>query len=184
VTAGLQRAGVRAYLLAAVAAIAGCSAAAGPPAQAAGPAADDGLGPAELDRDFERTPLRIATADGRCVALEVWLARTPRQRARGLMFVTELPDDRGMLFAFDAGERPQMWMRNTLISLDMIFADASGRIVHIAARTEPESLATIASPAPARFVLELAGGAAQRLGIAQGDRLHHPWVSEGAAQQR
>lgn len=71
-----------------------------------------------------------------------------------------------------------MWMRNTLIPLDMLFVDDDGRIVHIAARTEPGSLATIASPVPARYVLEINGGLAAALGLAAGDRLRHAWFDD------
>jgi hypothetical protein len=66
-----------------------------------------------------------------------------------------------------------MWMRNTLIPLDMLFVDAQGRIVNIHERAVPESLDTITAAAPVRAVIELNGGTAARLGIAPGDRVQH-----------
>ncbi len=170
---GLIRRWLPALLAAALMPFAGCANASPP-----------GLGPAELDRAFDSSPLAIVAGDGARHEFTVWLAETDAQRRRGLMFVTDLPDDRGMLFAFGAREQPSMWMRNTLIPLDMLFLDADGRIVHIAARTEPESLDVIRSPHPARYVLELAGGVSEALGIGPGDRVEHRWISDRAPEQR
>lgn len=104
---------------------------------------------------------------------EVELALTDQQRARGLMFRRELPEGRGMLFDFE-GEGPiGMWMKNTYISLDMIFIRADGRIANIAENTVPLSETTISSGAPVKAVLEVIAGTARRLGIAKGDRVAH-----------
>lgn len=101
------------------------------------------------------------------------IADTPAERARGLMFRTELADDHGMLFDF-AEEAPRsFWMKNTLIPLDIIFAEADGDIVAIAENTTPLSEAPIPSGAPARFVFEVVGGTAERIGLKPGDRLEH-----------
>jgi hypothetical protein len=67
-----------------------------------------------------------------------------------------------------------MWMKNTYISLDMVFAFADGRIHRIESRTEPESERMISSGVPVRAVLELNAGVAARLDIRPGDRLLHP----------
>lgn len=157
-----------------------------PLAGCAGPAAEPspGLGPGDLDRAFDRTPLTVVAADGTRHVFSVWLAETDAQRRRGLMFVTDLPADRGMLFRFAAHEQPSMWMRNTLIPLDMLFLDGDGQVVHVAARTEPESLEVISSPRPARYVLELAGGVSETLGIGPGARVEHRWLSDRAPEQR
>ncbi len=123
---------------------------------------------------FERSELRIETADGAVHGFRVYLARTRAQHARGLMFVTELAADQGMLFAYRRAQRVSMWMKNTLIPLDMLFLRADGTIANIAQRTVPGSLAAINSDGKVRGVLELNGGTATRLGIAPGARVRHP----------
>jgi uncharacterized membrane protein (UPF0127 family) len=78
-----------------------------------------------------------------------------------------------MLFDWGSPRESSMWMRNTLIPLDMLFIAADGRIHRIAERTVPLSLAPIASGGPVRATLELAGGTAERLDIRVGDRVLH-----------
>lgn len=122
------------------------------------------------DVAFERGEVRIETAGG-VRLLQVELAETPEQRARGLMFRRSLAPDAGMLFLFPERERPTMWMANTWLPLDMLFVAADGRVVHVFPNAVPRSRLTISSPHPARMVLELAGGVARSLGIEPGDRL-------------
>jgi uncharacterized membrane protein (UPF0127 family) len=105
----------------------------------------------------------------------VELAVTDAERARGLMFRRELPEGQGMLFDFGREEAVAMWMKNTLIPLDMMFITGSGRILRIAENTEPMSTRIIASGGPVRAVLEVIGGTAKKYGIAAGDRVAHPW---------
>ncbi|MEX2129613.1 MAG: DUF192 domain-containing protein [Xanthobacteraceae bacterium] len=117
-------------------------------------------------------PLEIVTRSGVHV-FDVEMATTPDERSKGLMFRRELPQGRGMLFDFE-GEGPvAMWMRNTYVSLDMIFIRADGRIARIAENTKPLSEQTIPSGAPVKAVLEVVAGTAKRLGIAPGDRVAH-----------
>jgi uncharacterized membrane protein (UPF0127 family) len=104
----------------------------------------------------------------------VELARTDEERGRGLMFRKELPEGQGMLFDFSPDQDVMMWMKNTYVSLDMIFIRADGRILHIAENTEPLSERTISSGGRVRGVLEVVAGTAKRLGIAPGDRVAHP----------
>jgi uncharacterized membrane protein (UPF0127 family) len=104
----------------------------------------------------------------------VEVATTDEERERGLMFRKELPDGRGMLFDFETEHSVAMWMKNTLIPLDMIFIRADGRISNIAESTEPMSTRIIPSRGAVRAVLEVAGGTAKRLGIEVGDRVAHP----------
>ena len=106
-------------------------------------------------------------------AIQVEVARTSAERSIGLMHRTGLAPDRGMLFDFGATRPVTMWMKNTLIPLDMFFAESDGRIVAIAERTTPLSEKRIRSGRPVRFVLEMIGGSARRLGIAPGDHLRH-----------
>ncbi|MBR0653816.1 DUF192 domain-containing protein [Plastoroseomonas arctica] len=117
--------------------------------------------------------LVIATRDGRRIDFNVEMALGPDQQMVGLMFRTALADDEGMIFDWGAARESAMWMRNTLIPLDMVFIAADGRIHRIAERTVPLSLATVESRGPVRATLELAGGAAERLNLRVGDRVLH-----------
>ncbi len=96
------------------------------------------------------------------------------------MFRQSLAADAGMLFDFKTPSMATMWMKNTLIPLDMLFVDEAGHIVNIAERTVPGSLATIAAAAPVRAVIELNGGTAARLGIRPGDRVVYPIFGGGS----
>jgi uncharacterized protein len=117
--------------------------------------------------------LEIATANGvHTFAIE--FVANDADRAKGLMFRTELPEGRGMLFDFAREQEIAMWMKNTVISLDMIFIQADGRIRRIAENTTPQSLATIPSGGPVRGVLEVIAGTAKKFGIKPGDRVAHP----------
>ncbi len=119
------------------------------------------------------TPLWVATRMARCWRFRIWVARTPQEFSRGLMFVQELDDDLGMLFAMQAEREISMWMRNTFIPLDILFADAQGTIVKIHENAIPHSLDYISSEQAVYAVLELPGGAASRRGIHAGDQIRH-----------
>ena len=114
--------------------------------------------------------LEIVTK-ARSQTFEVAVASTREQRARGLMFESELPERRGMLFDFGRDQEIRMWMKNTLIPLDMIFIESDGRILRIEQNAEPESLRLISSGGPARAVLEVKAGTARKFGISIGDRV-------------
>lgn len=101
------------------------------------------------------------------------VAVTPEQKTTGLMFRRELAADAGMLFPYEQPQIITMWMRNTYLPLDMVFIGADGRVVNVAERTVPESLATIPSNGPAKGVLEVNAGTAARLHIKPGDRVVH-----------
>lgn len=121
--------------------------------------------------EFSRAELVIATAAGEALRFDIEVARTPAQRSQGLMFRTAMAPDAGMLFIYDPPKQMAMWMRNTILSLDMLFIAADGRIARIVANTTPMSEATIESPGPVSAVLELVAGSAKRLGIRPGDRV-------------
>jgi uncharacterized protein len=110
-------------------------------------------------------------------AFMVELALTPEEQARGLMFRRSVPEGQGMLFDFKREQELSFWMKNTLVSLDIIFIRADGRILRIAENTEPLSERMIPSFGPARAVLEVAAGTTRKLGIAAGDRVSHPIFS-------
>ncbi|MBO21185.1 MAG: hypothetical protein CMM26_02205 [Rhodospirillaceae bacterium] len=125
---------------------------------------------AQDDVEFSRSSLAIETSDG-THAFDVEVAATDRQRARGLMFRTEMAPDAGMIFLYRQDRVLTMWMANTYLPLDMLFIAADGRIVHIAEETIPLSRATISSRRRARAVLELNAGTVKRLNIHVGDRV-------------
>ena len=118
-------------------------------------------------------PLEIVTKNGVHV-FSVEMATTDKERETGLMYRKELPDGKGMLFDFSPERQISMWMKNTFISLDMIFIRADGRILRIAENTEPQSTKIISSGGPAKGVLEVIAGTAKKYGIAPGDRVAHP----------
>jgi uncharacterized membrane protein (UPF0127 family) len=127
---------------------------------------------AELQQ-FPRSELTIISATGRH-RFQIEVAETPQQMMQGLMFRRSLAPDAGMLFDYKRPTTATMWMRNTLIPLDMLFVDARGKIVNIQQRAVPQSDDVIAAAAPVRAVIELNGGTAERLGIAPGDQVVHP----------
>jgi uncharacterized membrane protein (UPF0127 family) len=106
---------------------------------------------------------------------------TPDTRARGLMFREAMPAGAGMLFVFEQPVRAVFWMKNTLIPLDMIFADPSGRVTHVHANAIPHDETPIDGGPGVQFVLEINGGLAQRLGIVPGTELRHPAVDPSLA---
>ena len=118
-------------------------------------------------------PLEIATKSGVHV-FSVEMATTEEEKTTGLMYRKELPDGKGMLFDFSPEQQVSMWMKNTYIPLDMIFISADGHILRIAENTEPLSTKIISSGGPAKGVLEVIAGTAQKYGIEPGDRIGHP----------
>jgi len=121
----------------------------------------------------ELQPLEIVTKAG-VRNFSVELAATDEELDRGLMYRRELPEGRGMLFDFKQDRPVGMWMKNTYISLDMLFIRSDGTIVKIAEKTKPHSLENIMSGPPVRAVLEVIGGSARKLGIRPGDTVIHP----------
>lgn len=130
--------------------------------------------PAALAPNRQNDRLVLVTESGRHpVTLEV--ADTEEKKQVGLMFRTELADGHGMLFPYDRPHEITMWMKNTYISLDMVFIGADGGVVRVARSTEPMSEDIISSDLPALGVLELKAGAAERYRITAGkSRVEHP----------
>jgi uncharacterized membrane protein (UPF0127 family) len=129
--------------------------------------------PESLDH-FPQRAAEISSGDGP-QRFKIWIADTPSRSEQGLMFVHSLAHDRGMLFPRNSAAPMAMWMKNTLIPLDMLFVDSQGQIIYIRHNATPQSEAIISVPAPmvtpAQAVLELAGGECNRRHISQGDRL-------------
>jgi len=121
---------------------------------------------------FEHTSLVIRTANGD-VTFQVEVAATPQTRRQGLMFREHLGLTEGMLFDYHESKNVAMWMKNTLIPLDMLFITGEGVVVRIETGTEPLSLRPIPSGVPVRAVLELSGGAVEAFAIRPGDRVIH-----------
>lgn len=112
-----------------------------------------------VERGTTRLPFRVELAD------------TAEAQQRGLMFRTQLGDNEGMIFPSDVPQQRSFWMKNTPLSLDIIFIGADGRILNIAANTVPYSLESVTSKGNASAVLELRAGRAAELGIVAGDRV-------------
>ena len=99
------------------------------------------------------------------VSFTVKLAETEAQRRHGLMFTPYLPKRQGMLFVFETDAPRQFWMKNTQIPLDMLFFASDGRLLNIVHSAVPFSLTARNSAGPARYVLELNGGIARKIGV-------------------
>jgi uncharacterized membrane protein (UPF0127 family) len=119
---------------------------------------------------LEVIPLTI-TSLGKTHRFRVEVARTPQEQARGLMFRTEMGPDEGMLFPYDPPRVLSFWMKNTVLSLDLIFIGPDRRVINVAANAVPYSEASIASDAPAIATLELNAGRAKELGIVAGAKV-------------
>ncbi len=104
----------------------------------------------------------------------VEIADTPDEQRRGLMFREHLAPSRGMLFVYPQAGAPAFWMKNTLIPLDMLFIRPDGTVQHVHENAIPGDLSPHSGGAGVLAVLEIAGGMAARLGIAEGDVLRHP----------
>ncbi|MCY6380618.1 DUF192 domain-containing protein [Hoeflea prorocentri] len=119
--------------------------------------------------------LQVVTQTG-TYDFDVELALTPPERAVGLMHRTHMDQDAGMLFRFDAIRPALMWMKNTLIPLDMIFIRPDGSVADIHRNAQPHSETVIQSSEPVRYVLELNAGVVDRIGLAPGDKVVHPII--------
>ena len=117
-------------------------------------------------------PLDIRTAGGKTYSFKVEVARSESEQARGLMFRDALAPDGGMIFPMNPPRPASFWMKNTVISLDLIFIRPDGTIARIAAEAVPYSLEPIDSGEPVSAVLEIAGGRAAELGISEGDKVN------------
>lgn len=131
--------------------------------------------------------ISAAVASNDIATFAVEIADEPGEWQRGLMERPALAPNGGMLFIFPAQAPRVFWMMNTLIHLDIIFADADGRILNIAADVPPcvapRRCPTYRSIAPARYVLEIPGGRAKALGVRAGGYLHFD-AREGSVTSR
>lgn len=130
---------------------------------------------------FGQGEIAITDARGTVHRFQAEVAVTPQQQARGLMFRTELADDRAMIFPEDPPAPTGFWMRNTLIPLDMIFVAPDRTVLRIEHEATPLSERNILSGGPVSAVIEVRGGLTQQLGIAAGDRVG--WTVTAPAPQ-
>lgn len=114
-------------------------------------------------------PLTIRSKSG-VHRFTVQVAATPDQQERGLMFVTSLADDAGMIFPYDPPQEVGFWMKNTLIPLDIIYVRAD-RTIALITNAEAMDLTPLPSGEPVVLVIEIRGGRAAELGIRAGDRV-------------
>lgn len=122
---------------------------------------------------LEKQPLTFISSTGRH-KITVEVADEEGERNTGLMFRQSLGDDEGMIFLYTHEEDISMWMKNTYISLDMIFVRSNGTISRIETGTEPFSENIISSGGKVLAVIEMKAGSAKRLGLKLGDKVSYP----------
>jgi uncharacterized membrane protein (UPF0127 family) len=115
--------------------------------------------------------LTIVSDDGKPHVFTVEVAASEQQQDTGLMFRTSVPADTGMLFPWPQPQVSEMWMKNTIEPLDMVFIGADGTVKAIAENTVPYSLRVISSGVPVLATLELQAGITETLDINVGDKV-------------
>ncbi len=125
----------------------------------------------DLDRDLKKSSLIVSTSKKTCYLLSIWVAHSIKEKARGLMYVRNMPEQSGMLFVYTESDQRSMWMKNTYIPLDIIFIKNSETISSIARDTEPLSLKNIRSTEPVNYVLEINSGMTKKMGIVPNDKV-------------
>jgi uncharacterized protein len=136
----------------------------------AGCAAEQGAAPTAAEAAPQRE-LSFSTDKG-AVAVKIEVAKTPAEQQRGLMFRRELLPNAGMLFVFAKEEEHRFWMKNTYVSLDMIFIDKDKRVVGVAPNTTPLSTDTVTVGEPSTYVLEVVAGFAALHGVTRGTQAY------------
>lgn len=121
--------------------------------------------------ELPKEKLVIVSKSGARHVFDVEVAKTEQQQVVGEMFRKSVPENGGMLFVWGSPRESQMWMKNTLVPLDMVFINQDGTIRSIAEDTVPQSLAIIDSHGPVAATLELAGGVTAKLNIIVGDKV-------------
>jgi len=121
--------------------------------------------------------ITLLTEDGPR-AFRIEIADDPAEQSRGLMFRPQMAPEAGMLFVFEPPKQAQFWMRNTMIPLDMVFIDATGRVESIAVRRDTYSQRVSSSEGEVRAVLEINAGLSEALGIGPGTQAVHPAFAE------
>ena len=135
---------------------------------------------APLFADCAPDAVEFKLATGK-VRFSVEVADTADERSQGLMFRKSLPRSAGMLFIYETEGSASFWMKNTLIPLDMVFADATGRVVRVHSNAKPQDTTSIPGGDHVLMVLEINGGLADRLGLVEGSQLRYPGLDQSQA---
>jgi uncharacterized membrane protein (UPF0127 family) len=130
----------------------------------------------EREIDMPKSKLGILNAQDKVQTFNIEVALDPASQAKGLMFRQSIADDYGMLFVYDEVKEIQMWMRNTVVPLDMIFIGTDNKVSHIVENARPYDERVISSAEPARAVLEVKAGQVAARGIKVGDQVSSPYL--------
>ena len=125
----------------------------------------------DLDGHFDFAALEVGNDAGRTLTFDVYLAEDFDQYRRGLMFVRDMPETTGMLFIYEEIDIRSIWMKNTYIPLDIVFARDDGSVINVVRDATPQTLNSNRSTEPARYVLELNGGTTRRMAIGTNSKL-------------
>ncbi|MCL4064978.1 DUF192 domain-containing protein [Pseudomonas sp. GX19020] len=131
-----------------------------------------------LSRIDLRPPAKAGQGEPESFSVEI--ADTAASRAQGLMYRESLAPEAGMLFIYETPRRAEFWMKNTLIPLDIIFADSRGRVTVVHENAVPGDETPIPGGDNVLYVLEINGGLAKKTGIVPGSEMRHPLISAGA----
>jgi len=121
--------------------------------------------------NWEKNIIKISNSSDIFHTFEVYIADSNSKRKKGLMYIENLPNNHGMLFKFNSPRIASMWMKNTYISLDLLFIDKNQTIIKIHNDAKPLNLKSISSKLKVKWVLEVNGGLAEELEIKLGDKI-------------
>ena len=140
-----------------------------------------GLGCGTVSAACAPDTVELRTAAGQVVRFSAELADTEAERALGLMNRAKMASSAGMLFAYDTPQHVYFWMKNTLIPLDMIFADATGRVTAVHSDAVPHDETPIDGGEGVTYVLEINGGLAKKLGLAPGSAMRANLIDQSVS---
>jgi len=124
-----------------------------------------------VDKADDNDKIVIETPSGQSAVFSVLIADTPRKMQKGLMFVDYMPDDNGMIFLYPEERETYFWMKNTLISLDIMFFDKNNELIHIEHSAVPHDESPRGPKDPICSVVEINGGLAKKMNITLGSKL-------------
>ena len=119
--------------------------------------------------DLEKGTVSIKLNSNESIEFSVLIAESNKDRRQGLMHIEFMEENQGMLFVFNPPRRVSMWMRNTPMSLDILFIDRNGKVINMEENTMPYSTKALSSGGTIRWVLEINDGLAKTKGIKTGD---------------
>ena len=119
--------------------------------------------------DLEKGTVSIKLNSNESIEFGVLIAESNKDRRQGLMHIEFMEENQGMLFVFNPPRRVSMWMRNTPMSLDILFIDRNGKVINMEENTTPYSTKALSSGGTIRWVLEINSGLAKTKGIKTGD---------------